>query len=219
MDTWSVFFEEEQRKNYFIELMQYLDQAYEKEIVYPKKMDLFRCFQLCPLKDVKVVILGQDPYHQEGQANGLSFSLQKGIPLTPSIKNIFKELHDDEGIDTTTHGDLSAWAEQGVFLMNAIMSVKANHPLSHAGIGWEIFSDHVMQVLNASKSGIVFVLWGNYAQQKKTLIDGVQHHIICSPHPSPLSAYRGFFKSRPFSRCNTYLSKIHRGEIDWGIFT
>ena len=185
---------------------------------YPKNSDIFNAFNTTPFDDVKVVILGQDPYHGEGQAHGLSFSVQKGITPPPSLKNIYKELLTDiPGFKLPSHGDLSEWAKQGVLLLNASLTVRANTPNSHQKIGWGEFTDKVIQTLSDKKEGIVFILWGAFAQAKSELIDQTKHFIIKSPHPSPFSAERGFFGSRPFSKANEILEKEGKKPIDWQI--
>lgn len=217
MKTWETFFIQERKQEYFQNLMKFLDKEYEEQVVYPPRDNLFTCFTLCPLSDIKVVILGQDPYHQPNQAHGLSFSVQKGVAIPRSLKNIYKELKNDIGVEPPSHGCLTDWAKQGVFLMNAVMSVREGKPASHANKGWEIFTDHVIEVLNKQENGIVFVLWGNYAQKKAALIDQTKHRILQSAHPSPLSASRGFFGSCPFSKINDYLIELGRKPIDWKI--
>jgi len=185
---------------------------------YPKNADIFNAFNTTPLSEVKVVILGQDPYHGENQAHGLSFSVQKGIALPPSLRNIYKELQTDiPGFKIPNHGDLSGWAKQGVLLLNATLTVRANTAGSHQKKGWENFTDAVIKKLSDEKEGLVFILWGSYAQAKAQLIDTKKHHIIKSVHPSPLSAYGGFFGSKPFSKANTILEKQGKAPIDWQI--
>lgn len=184
--------------------------------IYPKTTDIFNAFDLTPFEKVKVVILGQDPYHGVGQAHGLSFSVQKGVAIPPSLKNIYKELADEYGdFKTPNHGELTAWADQGVLLLNATLTVRAHAPGSHQKKGWEEFTDTVIRKLSEQRTGIVFILWGNYAKQKENLIDGNKHFIIKSPHPSPFSAYTGFFGSKPFSKTNEILKKQGEEEIDW----
>jgi len=185
--------------------------------VFPPRKEIFRAFSLTPPNKVKVVIIGQDPYHGQGEANGLAFSVNKGIKLPPSLRNIYKELEDDLGIKAPTHGDLSAWAKQGVLLLNSILTVRENTPGSHRKIGWEEYTDSIIQEISNSKKHIVFILWGKYAQKKKELIDSDKHLIIESPHPSPFSARKGFFGSKPFSRTNKYLRENNISEIDWQI--
>lgn len=215
--NWQQFFEQEEQEPYYQNLMEFLNEAYATKTIYPPKEDLFSVFQYCPYEDVKVVILGQDPYHQPNQAHGLAFSVRKGIKIPPSLRNMYKELQDDLDIPSPTHGYLVDWAKQGVFLLNAVMSVEAGKAGSHKKKGWETFSDHVMMALNEHSSPLVFILWGNWAQEKQKLITNPIHHILCAPHPSPLSAYHGFFGSKPFSQTNAYLSQDGRTPINWRI--
>lgn len=215
MNHWKELFQQEEQKEYYQKLMQFLDEEYATQTIYPPREDLFTCFQCCPLETVKVVILGQDPYHQPHQAHGLCFSVRKGVAIPRSLQNIYKELKSDLDIDAPTHGCLIDWARQGVFLMNTVMSVRQGQPASHAKKGWETFTDTVISTLNAQTRGIVFVLWGNHAQKKAELITGTQHRILMAAHPSPLSASRGFFGSRPFSAINAYLEEMGRTPIDW----
>lgn len=217
MNDWKQFLQQEEKMVYYQELMKFLDQEYEAKAIYPPREDLFTCFNTCSYEDVKVVILGQDPYHQPNQAHGLCFSVRKGIKIPPSLKNIYKELQVDLAISVPSHGYLMEWAQQGVFMMNAVMSVEAGKAGSHKKHGWEVFSDHVMEALNQHEQGIVFILWGNWAQQKATWITNPQHRILMAPHPSPLSAYQGFFGSAPFSKTNAYLKEMGRDVIDWRI--
>lgn len=213
--SWEAFFKQEQQQSYYQELMNFLELEYKTKTIYPKREDLYTCFRLCPYEDVKVVILGQDPYHQPKQAHGLSFSVQPGVKIPPSLRNMYKELHDDLGIAAPSHGCLESWAKQGVLMMNAVMSVEAGKAGSHAKHGWEIFSDHVITYLDTHDTPIVFVLWGNWAKSKTVLIQNPKHKIITSAHPSPLSAYHGFFGSKPFSKINAFLKEQHLAEIDW----
>lgn len=192
-------------------LQQKVDEEYQHFEIFPKKEDIFRAFELTPLDKVRVVILGQDPYHDEGQAQGLAFSVPKGVKLPPSLRNIFKELSDDLKIPIPTSGDLSKWAKQGVLLLNTSLTVRAHQANSHQDIGWKDFTDEAIKLLNDQKQQIIFVLWGKPAQSKKVFIDLSRHKVIESPHPSPLAAYRGFFNSKPFSRINHELSE----PIDW----
>ena len=217
MKEWKELFEQEEKKEYYQKLMQFLDEEYAHKTIYPPREDLFTCFEACSYQDVKVVMLGQDPYHRPQQAHGLCFSVRKGVKLPPSLKNMYKELKSDLDIDAPSHGYLMDWAKQGVFMMNAVMSVEKGKAGSHRKKGWEQFSDRVIEVLNAQSQGIVFILWGNWAIQKTKLITNPQHRIITSPHPSPLSAYQGFFGSRPFSKTNEYLKEMGRTPIDWRI--
>lgn len=217
MKTWNEFFIQEEKEPYYQALMAFLENEYQTKTIYPPREDLFTCFTACPYEHVKVVILGQDPYHEPNQAHGLCFSVRKGVKLPPSLKNIYKELKSDLDIDMPTHGCLLPWARQGVFMMNAVMSVEAGKAGSHQKKGWEQFSDHAIQALNESEQGIVFILWGNWAKKKAALITNPKHRILCSPHPSPLSAYHGFFGSRPFSKTNAYLEELGRTPIEWKI--
>jgi len=186
--------------------------------IYPKGADIFNAFNITPFDKVEVVILGQDPYHGDNQAHGLSFSVQKGITVPPSLRNIYKELTTDiPGFTTPNHGNLTEWAEQGVLLLNASLTVRAGMPGSHQKKGWEIFTDTVIKTISDKKEGIIFILWGAFAQAKAELIDTKKHHIIKSPHPSPFSADRGFFDSKPFSKTNAILVKKGRKPIDWQI--
>ena len=215
MKQWKELFQQEEQKEYYRKLMQFLDEEYAQKTIYPPREDVFTCFTSWPLQDVKVVILGQDPYHQPQQAHGLCFSVKKGVPVPRSLKNIYRELKDDLGVDAPSHGCLLEWARQGVFLMNTVMTVREWEAYSHNKKGWEVFTDTVISVLNEQEQGIVFVLWGNHAQKKARLITGAQHRIIQSAHPSPLSASRGFFGSKPFSTINTCLKEMGRTPIDW----
>ncbi len=183
--------------------------------IFPPEGEWFAALHYTPLQQVRVVILGQDPYHGPGQANGLAFSVPKDQPLPPSLKNIFKELHTDLG-DCRTSGDLSDWAQQGVLLLNTVLTVRAQQPNSHASLGWEGFTDAVLQAVQENNPLVVFVLWGNAAQRKKSLIDAGRHVVICSTHPSPLGAYRGFIGSKPFSTVNQYLMAHGQNPIRWG---
>ncbi len=185
--------------------------------IYPKGSDIFNAFALTPFDQVKVVILGQDPYHQPHQAHGLSFSVPKGVAIPPSLRNIYKEIHSDLGLHFTDidHGCLESWAKQGVLLLNAVLTVEDSKAAAHQGRGWEIFTDKVIEVLNQEKEHLVFILWGAYAQKKGQFIDRQKHRVIESPHPSPLSAHRGFLGSRPFSQTNEYLREHGISEINW----
>ncbi len=212
---WQEFFEQEQKRPYYRELMDFVEREYATKTIYPQREDLFSAFSLCPYEKVKVVILGQDPYHGENQAHGLAFSVKKGVKIPPSLRNIYKELEEDMQIKAPSHGCLLDWAEQGVFSCNAILTVEKGKPGSHRNKGWELFSDHMIQALNASTQPIVFLLWGGFAQSKQAMIDESKHLVLCAPHPSPLSAYSGFFHSHPFSQANAFLNENGRGEIDW----
>jgi uracil-DNA glycosylase len=197
-------------------LAEFVRGEYQSKKVYPPPADVFKAFWLTSFSDVKVVILGQDPYHGAGQAHGLCFSVQDGVKLPPSLQNIYKEIEVDLGVKKDfTKGNLEDWAKQGVFLLNAILTVVANTPTSHRGQGWEEFTDHVIKTISDKKENVVFILWGNYARGKKALIDLEKHYIIESPHPSPFSAHNGFFGSKPFSKCNEYLKSRNLKEINW----
>ncbi len=213
--SWKKALTEEFGKPYFTELSDFVHEEYKQAKVYPPPKDIFRAFDLCPFEQVKVVILGQDPYHGENQANGLSFAVHEGIPLPPSLQNIFKEIKTDIGIEPERNGDLSRWAKQGVLLLNATLTVRASSPASHQGKGWEEFTDAAIMALSLKCEHLVFILWGNYAKKKGAFIDREKHFVIESPHPSPFSAYNGFFGSKPFSKTNEYLKKNGIAEIDW----
>ena len=211
---WDVVLKEEYEKNYFKNIAMFINKEYKEKIVYPPKRDILRALKLTDYNDVKVVILGQDPYHGENEANGLSFSVNEGIKLPPSLKNIYKELYDDLGITKTT-GDLTSWANQGVLLLNSVLTVLKDTPTSHSKIGWQEYTDAIIKKVNEREKPIVFILWGNYARSKKNLITNKRHYIIESPHPSPFSANSGFFGSRPFSKTNEFLKKNNIKEIEW----
>jgi uracil-DNA glycosylase len=216
-NDWAPLLEAEFSKPYYQELRRFLIQEYRTRTIYPDMYDIFNALHYTSYADVKVVILGQDPYHGPGQAHGLSFSVKPGVPVPPSLQNMFKELHDDLGCYIPDNGYLVKWAEQGVLLLNTVLTVREGSPNSHKGKGWETFTDKVIAVLNEREKPVVFVLWGSHAQQKQQLITGRHHIMIKAPHPSPLSAHRGFFGSRPFSRINRYLRETGSGEIDWQI--
>tara|TARA_X000000368_G_scaffold136691_1_gene107375 strand:- start:87 stop:755 length:669 start_codon:yes stop_codon:yes gene_type:complete len=189
----------------------------QKKIIHPSSKDIFRAFELTSFKNVKIIILGQDPYHGPNQANGLAFSVNSEVRFPPSLLNIFKEYSKDLNLPIPIDGNLSAWAERGVLLLNSILTVESGSPGSHKDFGWEQFTNQIIKALSDKKSNLVFILWGAYAQSKKILIDSSKHLIIASPHPSPLSAHRGFFGSKPFSKTNDYLRKNKNKEIDWKI--
>ncbi len=205
------------RKPYYRELYQKVLQEYRTRQVFPPSADLLSAYELTPLEKVKVVILGQDPYHEPGQAHGLCFSVRPGVEIPPSLANIFQELHDDLGCRIPNNGYLVKWAGQGVFLLNTVLTVRAHQANSHRGYGWEEFTDATIRVLNAQERPIVFLLWGRPAGQKKSLLDNPAHLVLEAPHPSPLSAYRGFFGCRHFSRCNAFLEAHGESPIDWQI--
>ena len=217
MQTWQQLIETEQSKVYFKDLLHRVDiKRAEDVIIYPPAGDVFKAFELTPFDQVKVVILGQDPYHGPNQAHGLAFSVNEGIAFPPSLQNIFKELATDiEGFQIPMHGDLRTWAKQGVFLLNTVLTVQQAQANSHADWGWEQFTDEVINVLNTEREHLVFILWGAHAQKKGRVIDKKKHLVLTSPHPSPLSAYRGFFGSKPFSKANQYLQEHGLEPIDW----
>lgn len=207
-------FEQESKKDYFISLMDFVKKDYQEKTCFPPFEDIFNAFKFNDIDQIKVVILGQDPYHEEHQAHGLSFSILDGNPLPKSLINIYKELYDDVGITRLT-GDLTSWAKQGVFLLNNVLTVEKGKANSHKNKGWEIFTSKVIEELNKDNHPKVFVLWGNDAIKKKDLITNSKHLVITSPHPSPLSSYRGFFGSKPFSKINTFLVNNNLEPIDW----
>ena len=198
-------------KNFYNKIMA----EYDTKTIYPPKNYIFNALKLTSFKDTKVVIVGQDPYHEEHQAHGLSFSVQKGVKLPPSLQNIYKELESDLGIKPRVDGDLTGWAKQGVLLLNAVLTVEKGHAGSHRNMGWELLTDYIIKVLNTKNTPVVFILWGNFAKEKAKLITNPIHYIIMSPHPSPFSAYSGFFGSRPFSKANNYLTTHGLTPIDW----
>lgn len=212
---WDIVLKEEMSKPYFKKLGIFVKDEYNKKTIYPKYQNIFNAFKYTDYDDVKVVILGQDPYHGDGQAHGLSFSVKEGVRRPPSLDNIFKEIKSDLCV-TRTNNTLTDWASQGVFLLNAIMTVEKDTPLSHKGKGWEIFTDDVIKLLNKREKPIVFILWGSYARSKKALITNPNHLVIESAHPSPLSAHRGFFGSKPFSKANIFLENHGIKTINWG---
>ena len=216
-NDWDGILKDEFQKEYYQKIRRILRSEYEKYRIFPDMHDIFNALKYTPFEKVKVVIIGQDPYHEVGQAHGLSFSVQKGIPLPPSLQNIYKELKSDLGIEPPAHGDLSSWAREGVLLLNATLTVREGMANSHQSIGWQIFTDRVISLLNEAKEPIVFLLWGSYAKQKASLITNPTHKILNSAHPSPLSAYRGFFGSRPFSKINEFLKNAGRDPINWEI--
>lgn len=207
----------ERRKPYFRTLSSFLAQERARHKVYPSEADMFSAFRLTPLSKVRVLILGQDPYHGPGQAHGLAFSVKPGVPTPPSLQNVFKELHTDLGVPVPRHGHLDHWAEQGVLLLNAVLTVRAGQANSHQGKGWELFTDAAIRAVNARTEPAVFVFWGRSAQRKVKLVDSSRHFVLVGAHPSPLSAHQGFFGSRPFSRINTYLKEHGRPTVDWSL--
>jgi len=215
METWKEFFKQEKSEPYFQSLIEKLNDRNHQTTIYPPPDDILNAFHQTPLKQVKAVILGQDPYHNPGEAHGLSFSVREGVPFPPSLCNVFKELENDLGIPQPHTGNLTPWAKEGVLLLNSILTVEENRPLSHRDWGWEILTDKAIRLINNHHDHVVFILWGNSARKKKDLITKQTHLVIESPHPSPLSAHRGFFGSKPFSRTNRYLNQHNIKEIDW----
>jgi uracil-DNA glycosylase len=216
-NDWAPLLEGEFKKPYYQQLRKNLLHEYQTRVVYPDMYDIYNALHYTPYNDTKVVIIGQDPYHGPGQAHGLSFSVKPGVGIPPSLQNIYKELQTDLGCYIPNNGYLVKWTEQGVLMLNAVLTVRAGIPNSHKGLGWEMFTDKVIETLSQRETPVVFILWGNFAQQKQQLITSSRHYIIKSPHPSPFSANRGFFGSRPFSRTNAILRKLGMQEIDWQI--
>lgn len=216
-NDWKELLSEEFKKDYYIGLKGFLEREYEVDQIYPDKEDIYNALKYTSFRDTRVVILGQDPYHGPGQAHGLSFSVRPDAKIPPSLKNIYKELRDDLGCYIPNHGYLLKWAEQGVLLLNTVLTVRAGKANSHKNMGWEQVTDFIISLLGSRQEPIVFILWGSNARAKAKLIDRRLHHIIESVHPSPLSSYRGFFGSRPFSETNRFLSSIGQEEIDWQI--
>lgn len=215
MTTWNEILAEEMQKDYYQELQAFVQKRREEVRVFPEEKNVFRALELTPFESVKVVILGQDPYHGFGQAHGLSFSVQKGISLPPSLKNIYKELQEDIGGELPTEGDLSHWAKQGVLLLNTVLTVEEGNANSHKGMGWERLTNRLIESLNELNHPVIFILWGKPAQDKEKLITNPSHVILKAPHPSPLSAYRGFFGSKPFSKVNEMLIQQEQTPIRW----
>ena len=216
-NDWSEALKDEYRKPYYRELYKTVNEEYRTREIFPPAEDIFNAFHLTPLKDVKVVILGQDPYHNNGQAHGLCFSVKPDVDIPPSLMNIYQELHDDLGCYIPDNGYLVKWAKQGVLMLNTVLTVRAHQANSHRGIGWEEFTDAAIRVLNEQDRPIVFLLWGRPAQNKKKMLTNPKHLILEAPHPSPLSAYRGFFGCRHFSQTNDFLKFHHLEPIDWQI--
>ena len=214
-EDWKEILREEFSKPYFEELVSFVKQEYASGEVFPAGRNIFRAFDKCPFDKLKVVIIGQDPYHGDGQANGLCFSVNEGVPFPPSLKNIFKEVSDDIGVPVPRSGELDRWAEQGVLMLNAVLTVRAHNAASHAGHGWERFTDAVVKAIAERKQGVVYMLWGSYAQRKGAIANPKQNLILHAVHPSPLSAYRGFFGCKHFSQANNYLISIGKEPIEW----
>lgn len=216
-NDWQTVLGNEFEKPYYRKLRQFLKEEYETKTIYPAKEDIFNALHYTSYEDVKVVLLGQDPYHGPNQAHGLSFSVQPGVKAPPSLRNIFKELQDDLGLPIPPDGYLKSWADKGVLLLNTVLTVRDGEAHSHKGMGWETFTDTVIQSLNEKDEPVVFLLWGRPAQSKLPLIDTTKHYVLTSAHPSPLSARRGFFGSKPFSKTNELLRSAGRSEIDWSL--
>lgn len=216
-NTWDIILKDEWSMSYYQALRSFLAIEYKTHTIFPPMNDIFNAFKLCPYENVKVVILGQDPYHEINQAHGLAFSVKKGVEIPPSLKNIYKELANDVEFVAPKHGFLESWAKQGVFLLNTTLTVREGHAASHKGHGWETFTDHVISKLNEREDPIVFILWGGNARSKAQLIDKSKHLVLESPHPSPLSAYAGFFGCKHFSKANSFLTAHNKTPIDWNI--
>ncbi|MBU5483941.1 uracil-DNA glycosylase [Clostridium sp. MSJ-11] len=216
-NDWQDLLEDEFKKDYYLKLRKFLINEYRTKIIYPDMYDMFNALHYTQYKDVKVVILGQDPYHGPNQAHGLSFSVKPGVPAPPSLMNIYKELNSDLGCFIPNNGYLKKWTDQGVMLLNTVLTVRGGQANSHKDMGWEHFTDKVISLLNHREDPIVFILWGNNAQSKLNIINNSRHYIIKSTHPSPLSAHRGFLGSKPFSKANNFLTSIGKDPIDWQI--
>ena len=214
-ESWKEILVEEFEKPYFHQLTEFVRSEYLHNKIYPPAKEIFNAFEKCPFGETKVVIIGQDPYHGEGQAHGLCFSVREGVRTPPSLVNIFKELNADLELPMPSNGNLERWASQGVLLLNATLTVKAASPGSHQNKGWEDFTDAVINLLNSESQKLVFILWGAYAQRKGEIIDRSKHMVIESAHPSPFAAYRGFFGSRPFSKTNEYFELVGKSKINW----
>lgn len=214
-NSWNEILEDEFAKGYFMNLLEFVDAEYEKYTVYPPKELIFAAFEITHFDDVKVVILGQDPYHGPNQADGLCFSVMEGVKKPPSLVNVFKELNDDLGVPIPKSGNLMRWAEQGVLMLNSTLTVREGEPGKHQNRGWEKFTDAVIQKLSDHKDNLVFILWGSYAQKKGRIIDASRHKVLKAVHPSPRSVYRGFYGSKPFSKTNIFLKSIGEKPIEW----
>lgn len=214
---WDIILEEEYKKEYFYKLLKKLQVEYQEKIIFPSKKEVFKAMRLTDYDNIKVVILGQDPYHGEGEAEGLSFSVKDGVRKPPSLKNIFKELNDDLGCTEPENGSLVKWAKEGVLMLNSILTVEKDKPLSHQKLGWETFTDEIIRKINEKQTSVVFILWGNFARSKKQLITNPIHYIVESPHPSPFSARYGFFGSKPFSKTNNYLKSKNITPVDFNL--
>ena len=216
-NSWDIYLKDEFDSDYFKELIKFVNNEYETKTIYPPKNEIFRAFRYTKYENLKVVILGQDPYHGEKEAEGLSFSVSNSVKRPPSLQNIFKELENDLNIKISNNNSLIPWAKEGVLLLNSVLTVVKDNAASHSKKGWETFTDDVIKVINDKKEPVVFILWGNYARSKKALITNPIHYVIESPHPSPFSARNGFFGSKPFSKANEFLRKNNIKEINWQI--
>ncbi len=216
-NDWQDLLSPEFKKPTFQNFVDFLDHEYATQIIYPAKENVFRALDYTPYKDVKAVIIGQDPYHGPNQAHGLCFSVQPGIKIPPSLVNIYKELHADLGLPIPEHGYLENWARQGILMINAVLTVRAGNAGSHAKMGWEPFTDKIIELLNERKQPVVFILWGGYARKKAKMITNPNHLVLEAPHPSPLSSYRGFFGSKPFSKTNEFLIQTGQTPIEWSV--
>ena len=216
-NSWDILLRDEWEKDYYKNLRNFLANEYKTQTIYPDMYDIFNSLKYTDYKDVKVVILGQDPYHEPGQAHGLSFSVKKGVSIPPSLQNIYKEIHAELELPVPSHGELTGWAEQGVLLMNTVLTVRRGQANSHKGMGWEIFTDNVIKLLNARPEPIVFLLWGANARSKAQFITNPAHLVLQSAHPSPLSAYNGFFGNGHFKKTNEFLVKTYGKGINWEI--
>lgn len=214
---WDTVLDSEYHKEYFANLVKFVNKVYKEKTIFPPKARILSALDITDYNDVKVVILGQDPYHGIGEANGLAFSVNDGVKIPPSLKNIYKELHDDLGVEIPNTGNLESWAKEGVLLLNSVLTVEKDKPASHKNIGWETFTDSIIKKLNERDKPIVFILWGNFAKSKKELITNPKHLVLTSSHPSPFSVNYGFFGSKPFSKTNEFLRRNGIKEIDWTI--
>ena len=216
-NSWDRLLDDQFRAEYYLKLREFLKQEYSTQVIYPNMYQIFNALKITDYDKVKAVILGQDPYHGEGQAHGLCFSVQKGVALPPSLKNIYKEMESDLGIPPVQDGDLTAWAEQGVLLLNTVLTVRGGYAASHKGQGWEQFTDRIISLLNERTTPMVFILWGSHARAKKELISNPSHLVLEAAHPSPLSAHNGFFGCRHFSKTNDFLTRIGTEPINWSL--
>lgn len=214
---WDTVLDSEYHKEYFANIVKFVNKVYKEKAIFPPKARILSALDITDYNDVKVVILGQDPYHGIGEANGLAFSVNDGVKIPPSLKNIYKELHDDLGVEIPNTGNLESWAKEGVLLLNSVLTVEKDKPASHKNVGWETFTDSIIKKLNERDKPIVFILWGNFAKSKKELITNPKHLVLTSSHPSPFSVNYGFFGSKPFSKTNEFLRRNGIKEIDWTI--